>query len=199
MSIPYERTIVFDLETQKAFNEVDRSKPHLLKVSVLGAYDYSASEYLMYEEKELPQFEERLKKAELVVGFNIRSFDLPVLQPYLGLDVKTLPVLDLLVEIEKVLGHRVSLQSLAQATLGEGKSGSGLQAIELFREGKMEELKAYCRDDVKITKNLYEYGLLNGKVSYRSNRDYQTHTLEVDWASHAPQVPPQETFPSGLF
>src|SRR3989338_8855918 len=110
------RTIVLDLETQKGFNEVDRSKLHLLKVSVVGIYDSYDDAYHCYEEKEFIQLEERLKLAELIVWFNIIGFDMKVLAPYLLTDTRKFRVLDLLDQIYKIRGHRVSLQSLAQGT-----------------------------------------------------------------------------------
>ena len=133
MNVSNGRYIVLDLETQKGFNEVDRKKLHLLKISVVCVYDSKTDAYSAFEEKELLKLEEVLKQADLVIGFNIRDFDMEVLAPYLITPVKSLPLLDLMVEIEKVRGHRVSLQSVAQATLGVSKSGSGLDAIRLYR------------------------------------------------------------------
>lgn len=197
------RTIVLDIETQKGFNEVDRKKLHLLKVSVACAYDSGSGRYQAFEEKEMLKLEELLKQADWIVGFNIRDFDLEVLAPYFMTPVKSLPVLDLLVEIEKVRGHRVSLQSVAQATLKSSKSGSGWDAIRLFKEGRLEELKKYCMDDVRITKEIYEYGVKNGKVFFVSNRDYQIHEVPVSWGDAATEIRGQKkednAFPTSLF
>ena len=195
--------VVLDVETQKGFNEVDRKKLHLLKISVACIYDSSTDSYLAFEEKELSKLEEYLKKADLVVGFNIRDFDFEVLQPYVLTSLKTLPLLDILVEFEKVRGHRISLQSVAQATLNSSKSGSGWDAIQHFKEGRMEELKKYCIDDVRITKDLYEYGVKNGKIRFISNRDYQTYDVPVNWANAARDIKEQKkeenAFPTSLF
>ncbi len=197
------RFIVLDIETQKGFNEVDRKKLHLLKISVACIYDSKTDSYLSFEEKEIAKLEEILKQADLVIGFNIRDFDYEVLAPYLVSSVKNFPTLDLLVEFEKVRGHRISLQSIAQATLKASKSGSGWDAIQLFRDGKMEELKKYCFDDVKITKDIYEYGIKHGKISFISNRDYQTHEVAVSWASALKDAKEQKkaenAFPTSLF
>ncbi len=194
--------VVLDLETQKGFHEVDRKKLHLLKVSVACIYDSKTDSYQAFEEKEMLKLEEILKQADLIVGFNIRDFDMEVLAPYLMTPVKNLPLLDIMVEIEKVRGHRVSLQSVAQATLQSSKSGSGWDAIRLFKEGRMEELKKYCLDDVRITKDIYEYGLKTGKVSFISNRDYQAHEVPVDWKTAVQEMKEQkkeDVFPTSLF
>ncbi len=194
------RVIVLDLETQKGFHEVDRSKLHLLKVSVVGIYDSYDDAYHSYEEKEFLRLEERLKLADLLVGFNIVGFDLKVLVPYLLMDVRKLKVLDLLDEIHKTLGHRVSLQSLAQGTFKDSKSGSGWNAIQLYKDGRMDELKSYCLDDVRLTKQIYDYGLEHNKVFYFSNRDFAVHEVPVNWGSEAlSRAEPESSFPTSLF
>lgn len=199
-----DRFVVLDVETQKGFNEVDRKKLHLLKISVACAYDSATDSYTSYEEKELMKLENLLKSADLVVGFNVRDFDLEVLAPYFVSSVKNLPILDLLVEFEKARGHRISLQSVAQATLKASKSGSGWDAIRLFQEGRMDELKTYCMDDVKITKDIYEYGIKHGKIHFISNRDYQTHEVPVSWANALAELKAlksknEDLFPTSLF
>ena len=195
--------VVVDVETQKGFNEVDRKKLHLLKVSVACLYDSRTDQYLSFEEKELIKFEDYLKKADLVIGFNLRDFDLEVLAPYLITPVKNFPILDLLVEFEKVRGHRISLQSVAQATVGESKSGSGLDAIKYFQEGRFDELKKYCIDDVRITKEVYEYGLKHKKIYFVSNRDYQKYEVACNYQQAIDEATSktktENVFPTSLF
>ncbi len=195
--------VIIDVETQKGFNEVDRKKLHLLKVSVACLYDSRTNQYLAFEEKEMLKFEEYLKKADLIVGFNVRDFDMEVLAPYLITPIKNFPVLDILVEFEKVRGHRISLQSVAQATLGESKSGSGLDAIKYYAEGRMDELKKYCLDDVRITRDVYEYALKHGKVQFISNRDYQKYEVPMNLTQAVGEIKTQKktenAFPTSLF
>ncbi len=162
------KKIVLDLETQKEFAEVGgRGKNHLLKISVCGIYDYSQDKYLIYEENELPKLASILQTADQIIGYNIKDFDFEVLQPYLNFNIFEIPYYDLLEQINKVLGHRISLETVAQGTLGSGKSGNGKQAILYYRSGRMDLLKKYCLDDVKVTKQVYEYALKNQKVLYR--------------------------------
>ena len=162
------KKIVLDLETQKSFQEVGgRGKNHLLKVSVAGIYDYSTDKYSVYEEHEIPKLGSILQTADQIIGFNIKDFDFEVLKPYLNFDIFRVPYLDLLEEIEKVLHHRIKLELVAQGTLGSGKSGSGLEALLYFKQGRMDLLKKYCLDDVKITKQIYDYALRNQKVLYK--------------------------------
>lgn len=162
------KKIVLDLETQKEFAEVGgRGKNHLLKVSVCGIYDYSTERYSIYEENELLKLSPILQTADQIIGFNIIDFDFEVLKPYLNFDIFAVPYFDILKEIEKALGHRINLESVAQATLGTGKSGNGKEAILYFKNKRMDLLKKYCLDDVKITKQIYDYILSNQKVLYK--------------------------------
>ncbi len=197
------RYMVLDIETQKGFNEVDRKKLYLLKVSVACIYDSKTDSYSSFEEKEILKLEEMMKQADLIIGFNVREFDMEVLAPYFMTPIKNFPVLDLLEEFEKARGHRISLQSVAQATLQVSKSGSGWDALRLFREGRMEELKKYCLDDVRITKDIYEYGIKHGKISFVSNRDYQTHEVPVSWGDAIKTLKEKKneesSFPTSLF
>lgn len=193
------RYIVFDIETQKSFKEIDRSKIHLLKVSVVGLYDSATDTYEAYEEKDMIKVDEKFRNADVLIGFNNIDFDMPVLAPYLFTPVQNLFQIDLMQEIQKVRGHRVTLQSVAEATLKMNKSGDGLGAIEMFKEGRIEELKKYCLDDVKITKEIYEYGVQNKKIFFTSNRDWQTHEVKVDWGSIKPPVKAEAAFPTSLF
>lgn len=162
------KKIVLDLETQKSFQEVGgKGKNHLLKVSVCVVYDYSTGKFTAYEEHELPKLAPILQSADQIIGYNIKDFDFEVIQPYLNFDIFQVPYLDLLEEIEKVLQHRIRLEVVAQGTLGSGKSGSGMEAILYFQNGRMDLLKKYCTDDVKITKQIYDYALKNQKVLYK--------------------------------
>lgn len=170
--------IVLDLETQKEFAEVGgRGKPHLLKVSVAGVYSYRDGKYQIFEERELHRLGELISAADQLIGYNIRYFDLQVLKPYLNFAFEKIPVLDMLEEVDKALGHRISLEAIAQATLGTGKIGTGLNAVRLWRAGQLDELRKYCLRDVEITKDVYEYGKKHGKLLYRDF--FETRSLTV--------------------
>lgn len=162
------KKIVLDLETQKSFDDVGgRGKNHLLKISVCGIYDYSTDKYLIFEEHELPRMASMLQSADQIIGYNIKQFDFEVLQPYLNFNIFEIPYYDILEEIDKVLGHKIKLDAVAQATIGSGKSGNGLEALLYYKNGKMDLLKKYCLDDVRVTKEVYEYALKNQKLLYR--------------------------------
>ncbi len=197
--------LVLDVETQKSFKEVGKSKLEKLKVSVVCLYDYLTGQFSSYEEKDMMKLEERLRAAELLIGFNIRRFDMAVLAPYLFMPVTHIPVLDLLEDVETFRGHRASLDSIAGPTLKQHKIGNGADALILYKEGKMEELKRYCIEDVRLTKEIYEYGCREGKVLFTSSWDYKTYEIPVQWKETAGRLmnkeaaKPQAAFPSSLF
>lgn len=187
---------VLDLETQKTLSEVGRDRIRDLKMSVAGVYDYPSDSYLTFEEDKLPDLERYLSQVDLLIGFNIKAFDLVVLEPYFARAVAHLPVLDLLEEIKRVRGHRVTLQSLAVGTLRQRKSGTGCDAVTLFRERKIEELKRYCLDDVRITKEIFEYGRREGRVFFKSERDLKVHEVPVTWGARIHELGrKQDLFP----
>lgn len=186
-----DRRVVLDLETKKTFDEVG-GREHLdkLEVTVVGVYQYATGEYSIFEEKELGMLQNLLIDASLIIGFNHVSFDFPVLQPYLTIDSKKLPAFDIMLDFQKKLGHRIGLDSLAKATLGVGKTGHGLDAIRFYREGKMDELKKYCLNDVKVTKDIFDYGMTNEKIFYISKFGNQKKELAVDWKQLATPTKP---------
>ncbi len=163
-----DRQLVFDLETKKTFDEVGgHHNAHLLEISVCGVYDYVTGKYRAYREEEFGVMEELFGKVDGLIGFNSISFDNTVLQPYFKkVKLASIPHLDILAEVKKVLGFRLKLESLAQSTLGEGKSGTGLDAIRYYREGDWDNLIKYCLDDVRVTKEIYEYGQRHGQLWY---------------------------------
>lgn len=163
--------LVLDLETKKTFDDVGgHHNSHLLGISVVGVYSYDRNEYRGFKEDEFDELLEWLKAADLIIGFNSKHFDFTVLQPYYkNVDLSKLPHLDILEEVVFSLGHRLKLETIAQATLGHGKSGDGLDAIRYYREGDWDSLIKYCLDDVRVTKEVYDYGLAHGHIWFTTN------------------------------
>lgn len=184
-----QNKIVIDLETKKTFAEVGglQSNHHLLGISFAGVYSYSQEKYFGFVEKDIPTLEKiLLQEKPQIIGFNTKGFDNKVLQPYLKeLLVSSLPQLDILEEIHNELGFRIKLESAAQATLGEGKSGTGLDAIRYYKEKDFDSLAKYCLDDVRVTKDLYEYGRNHGKLYYIGGGEKRA--INIKWGD-APTV-----------
>ncbi|HLL61246.1 MAG TPA: ribonuclease H-like domain-containing protein [Candidatus Nitrosocosmicus sp.] len=173
--------VVLDLETKYTFRTTSDHKK--LGISVVGLYDYADSQMKCFCESELGDLYKILENSSLIIGYNINSFDLPVLQGYYYGDVTQFKTFDLLDDIRMKLGRRLALNDLIKATLNKGKSGHGLQAIELFKQNKMEELKQYCKDDVLLTKELFDYGCKNREIYYLTEKGKTT--IQVSWEKYS--------------
>ncbi|MGE4299727.1 MAG: DEAD/DEAH box helicase [Desulfovibrionaceae bacterium] len=172
---------VVDVETQRSAAEVGGwHKAHKMRVSVAVLYDSATDAFTAYREEEIPALLARLRDFDLVVGFNIKRFDYTVLGAYTRDNLHDLPTLDMLEEVRKALNYRLSLDHLAKATLGSQKSADGLQALAWWKEGRIEEIAAYCEADVRITRDLYLYGRDNGYVLY-TNKAGSTVRCPVRW------------------
>jgi len=173
--------VYFDLETQKSAEEVGGwDKIRDMRMSVGVTYSTARGDYRIYSEKQVNDLLDELRRADLVVGFNNLGFDYEVLHGYTVLDLRQLPTLDMLVEIRKTLPHRLSLDSIAHASMGVEKTAEGMQAIYWFREGKLAEIAEYCCYDVKITRLVHEYGTSHRQLLY-TNRFGSKLSVPVSW------------------
>lgn len=173
--------VFFDVETQNTFQEVGGHYPERLKISVAVTYDTSDNAFHRYTEAGAAQLATDLAQADLVVGYNLFGFDYPVLQQYAPtVDLASLPTVDMMVEIQKRLGFRLRLDSIATATLQVGKSADGLQAVRWWRERRIEEIFKYCEQDVEVTRRIFEFGRQYRYVQY-FDRQYQVKKVLVSW------------------
>lgn len=177
----YMNEVVLDLETKNAPERGEDRPLGALGVSVAGVWSSVDDRFRAFREGDFATLASVLKNADLLIGFFINRFDLPVLQPYFNFDLSALPVLDIFDEVAAKLGHRISLASLAKATLGEGKSGHGLDAVRWYREGNWEKLEEYCLNDVRLTRDLYRYGQTHGHLRFESFVDGKTVAVPVSW------------------
>jgi len=171
----------FDLETQKSADDVGGwGNIHKMKLAVGVVWDSIDQDYFVYEEKDAKTLVEKLRTADLVIGFNVIGFDYTVLQPYSDFDLQEINTFDMLVDVKKLLNFRLSLNHLAQHTLKAKKSADGLISLQWYKEGKIDKIIHYCKQDVEITRDLYLYGEEHGFVNYQS-RSGNPLQLEVNW------------------
>mgnify|MGYP001815832889 FL=1 len=176
-----EKVVVFDLETQRSFAEVGgRSQFHRLGVSVGVAYRYDLDEFLVVNEETISELVNLLLEASLVVGYNIRGFDYEVLRAYTEENLQKLPTFDLMFDLEERLGFRPKLDSVVSATLGEGKIADGMQALEWWRVGEIDKIIEYCQEDVRVTRDLYDFGKRHRWVQV-ARFGGKPRKVEVDW------------------
>ena len=173
--------VYFDLETQKSAEEVGGwDKVRDLRVSIGVTYSTLRGTYEIYGENRVDDLLRELQRADLVVGFNVVRFDYEVLHGYTVFDLSQLPTLDMLTVVTEKLKHRLSLDSIANATFGLEKTSEGLQAIQWFREGKLAEVAEYCCYDVKLTKLVHEFGAAQHQLFYK-NRFGAKLSVGVGW------------------
>jgi len=173
--------VYFDLETQKSADEVGGwDQINRMGMSVGVTYSTARGEYEIYAEKRVDELIAELRRADLIVGFNHLRFDYEVLHGYTAFDLRQLPTLDLLVELQNRLQHRLSLEAIATATFDLEKTADGLQAIHWYRQGKLLEIAEYCCYDVKLTRLVHEYGQQHRQLFYR-NRFGEKLAVPVNW------------------
>ena len=173
--------VYFDLETQKSAAEVGGwSRKSDMLMSVGCTYSTGDGEYRIYDEAHVHDLIKQLTRADLVIGFNIINFDYDVLTHYTPFDLRDVPTLDLMKDLEDKLGHRLSLESVAKASINAPKTADGLQALKWWKEGRILDIAEYCCFDVKITKVVHEFGHDHGEVHY-IDRVGQKRSVKVSW------------------
>ncbi len=182
-----ENVIVFDLETQRDIASVGgHDYLDRLGVSVAVAYHTGQRRFTHFEEGQMPQLVALLQGADLVVGYNICSFDYRVLSAYTDIDLAALPTCDLMTGVTQALGHRVRLDNLTKQTLGAGKGADGMLALQWWREGRLDLIRDYCQQDVDLTRRLWEYGRAHGHVWYWDQKRKQRRPVPVRWGVGVP-------------
>jgi len=188
------RKVVFDIETTAGVEPGQNITD--MTISIVGAYDSKTDKYATYTVEELPKLWTIIEQSDMLVGYNSDHFDIPLLNKYYPGDLTKIKSLDLLVEIKGALGRRLRLDTIAEATLGTNKSGHGLQAVQWWKDGKEDLVRKYCEDDVRITKELYDYALKNGKLKYKDFGETRTIKLDTsDWETLEEQAALTHTLP----
>lgn len=186
------RKITLDIETTSAASTFDIAS---MELAVIGIHDSETDQYRAYTVPELPELWPLIERADLLIGFNSDHFDIPILNRYYAGDLTSIHSIDLLAEIKNVLGRRIKLDSVAKATLGKKKSGHGLDAVRWWQEGKFEKVKKYCLDDVRITKEIYDYAREHKKLRYDDFGQKRDIPIDSDRWESAPTVALTHTLP----
>lgn len=174
------RKITFDIETSNLFSDVGSNDPSKLALSVVCIHDSETDTYSSYFEEDLKKLWPILEKADMLIGYNSDHFDIPLLDKYYPGDLSKIKSLDLLKEIRNSLGRRIKLDDVAEATLNKNKIGHGLEAIVWWRNGEKDKVVKYCLEDVKITKELYEYAKKHKHVKYKEGSVLKDIPLNTD-------------------
>lgn len=171
--------VVFDLETQNTFNDTGSRDAASLDISVASVYEKNTDTFTTVAIDELQLIWPILERAEALVGYNSNHFDIPLLDKYYPGNLTDIKSIDLLEDIRLSLGRRIRLDSVAEATVGAKKSANGLQAVRWWREGEIKKIKKYCEQDVRVTKDVFEYALENKKILFKDGRRKQEVPLDT--------------------
>jgi DEAD/DEAH box helicase domain-containing protein len=178
---PKKRIIIFDIETQRSAGEVGGwENSHLMRVACIVAHDSLDEKYKIFYENNITEFLDLVKKADLVVGFNSEHFDFNVLRGYTDFNFSKVKSFDIMKEVAKRLGYRLGLDHLAKHTLNKGKTADGLQSLEWFKNGELDKVVSYCKDDVELTKELFEFGLKNQYLLFE-RKDGNVVRIPLEW------------------
>ena len=160
------RRIIFDIETtgETANGVFDMASQELTVVCI---HDSKTDSFTSYTKETLPSLWGILERADILVGYNSDHFDIPILNRYYPGDLTRIKSVDILKEVRKILGRRLKLDNIAEATLGKKKTADGMQAVRWWKEGKVQEIIDYCIEDVRITKEIYEYAKKNKSLKYK--------------------------------
>ena len=190
------KQLIFDIETKKTFDQVGGYHPQKLGISFVGAiFRHGLPEEGRVEEKTYQFFEKDfdqlwplMQTADVLVGYNSDNFDLPALSSYYPGDISLLPSLDLLSRVKASLGRRIGLDALAKLTLGEQKTGTGLDAITYYQNQDWDSLAKYCIKDVQLTRGIYDYGRQHGYLSFL-NKWNNPVNIDVDFSFSVDTTP----------
>ncbi|MCF8044325.1 MAG: DEAD/DEAH box helicase [Desulfarculaceae bacterium] len=172
---------VLDIETRRSAEEVGGwGRAERMGMSCAVLYDSKTDRFNEYLAEDIDKLEQDLSKMDLVIGFNLIRFDYKVLSGISDFNYNRLATLDMLDQIHKKLGYRLSLDRLAKETLNSEKSADGLMALKWWRQGKIRKIVAYCRQDVKVTRDLYLYGRRHGYLLFRNKAGMQVR-VPVVW------------------
>ena len=198
---PRADVVFFDLETQRSAADVGGwHNAHLMRLALAVVWDSRTERFETFGEADVQRLLERLERAELVVGFNSRRFDYQVLRGYTDRDLGGLATFDVLEAIHSRLGFRLSLGHLAEETLGVPKSADGLQSLQWWKEGRIDEIERYCRQDVALLRDLFQHAERDGHLLFRT-RSGERVRLPAAWdrrelveraaasAGHAAELP----------
>ncbi|MGH0035268.1 MAG: DEAD/DEAH box helicase [Myxococcota bacterium] len=161
--------VYFDIETQRSADEVGGwHNAHLMRVALAVTWCARSQAFRTFHEADVPALLEQLRAADLVVGFNIRRFDYKVLGGYTDDALDALPTFDVLDAIHKRIGFRLKLDHVAAETLGARKSADGLQSLRWWKEGRVDEIERYCRQDVALLRDLVAHAETHGHLMFRT-------------------------------
>ena len=176
------KVLILNLQTKKSFDDVGGKKAiEKMGVSVAGLYDYSTDKLTLHEEENINSLIEELLSSSLIVGINLKRFSYRVLSAFSENDFNKFASLDILEYLKKKLSFKPTYEGLFNGTLGIKKILRNETYIpRLFKQGKIDEIRAYCEDNIYDLKKLYDFGRKKSHIFYSDNSG-QRWKISVNW------------------
>lgn len=180
------RIVTFDIETTGSWNR-GSWKPEDLELTICCTHDSETNTYDSFLKEDLPRLWQLLEHTDALVGYNSDHFDIPVLNKYYPGDLTKIRSIDLMKEVQNVLGRRIKLDAIAEGTLGSKKIANGLQAQVWWKEGNIKKLREYCLKDVEITRKIFDHALAHNSLSFKElGRKNEIKLDTSNWLTPAP-------------
>jgi DEAD/DEAH box helicase domain-containing protein len=171
-----EKEIFFDIETLRLSHEVEGGWSNIAGFGLAVAVTWDAqNRFRRWFEPDVKPLISELSRFARIVSFNGDRFDFEVLRGYHPVSKLVPKSFDLLVDLHRKLGHRIKLDDLARETLGQQKTGDGLEVVQWWREGRKEKVCTYCENDVQLLVDLVEFARRKKYVVVNKRQ------LPVDW------------------
>ena len=190
------RKIIFDIETKNTFEDVQSNDAVDLDISVVCLYDSETEKYYSFLEDQLEDMWPHFRDADMLVTYNGNHFDIPLLQKYAPMDLSVTHHVDLFEKMREVTNKKLPLNGIAETTLGISKSGHGLDAIAWWNAGEIQKIIDYCIQDVKVTKDVYDYAFQYGELKYMDRATKKEVTAKLDTSKWETKEEPSQ---GGLF
>lgn len=188
--------IAFDIETLKLTEEVGGWDNFIdLGISCIVFYDSDSGKHDYFSEngvlgmKEISEcshvFKRVINENILLLGHNINSFDIPLIGkeidwPNLREETNHLTI-DTLEALEAEIGFKISLDNVAEYTLGQTKSMDAREAPTKWRKGHYQDVLDYCKNDVDLSYLIFEHGRKEGHVKLCGKYDDEPRKVSVSW------------------
>lgn len=165
--------LIFDIET-------DSSNVDEAELKWFGAYSYKDDKHYLLDYNELSEIEDLISRHKVLVGFNNKSFDQPIIEKKFEDDIFNYKIIIDLFEISAPkgsggfgtynknrlvqMGYKLknySLKNIINKLKLDEKSKGDID-YNIFRKNKwnkeeIKEIKKYLKQDIDITKKLFEW------------------------------------------
>lgn len=199
MNLNKRNIVVYDMEIKNSIGSKFGEKTitwndhDLMGISVACLYDYRDGDFKVYMDDNISELGERLRNADMVVGFNIIGFDNKLgraMDPGFP-DDKDMKIFDIYDNSRRAAGWKEGVPHLKNMSLDEHLKGTfgpsymktqnGADAPKFYQQKLFGKLTSYCLADVRREKLMFEYVVRYGKVKLPA---YGEIKCAINWAKY---------------